>query len=68
VALAEPVADLITRIEGDQPLLSDLLPAWNSLITHAESWSEKHGRSSALARGVLDAFNKRPMPLLDSRY
>jgi hypothetical protein len=40
-------------------VLSDVLPTWDSLIAHAESWVARNGASAGFTRGVQDSFTER---------
>ncbi|KAJ9530524.1 hypothetical protein QJQ45_012541 [Haematococcus lacustris] len=59
VDLMEPIGNAIHRLEADMPYLSQVLPTWKALVTHAETWEAKLPAGHPLALGVVAAFKRR---------
>ncbi|KAJ9505608.1 hypothetical protein QJQ45_011235 [Haematococcus lacustris] len=59
VDLMEPIGNAIHRLEADMPYLSQVLPTWRTLVSHALTWEAKLPAGHPLAVGVVAAFKRR---------
>jgi hypothetical protein len=62
ITLITPVCDAIHQLEGDQPLLSWLLPTWVNIVRFVRSFEEQHERNALLAGqtvSLVDIVKKR---------